>query len=96
MKDFTTFFNDLSRKVFKDCPTGDELADSLNKITFNIKVETLKNKMREYKNIIDNFIVDIPEFCKPESERFETFIDNRIKEIVNNNQLDYFYNQIKA
>lgn len=85
------FFSELSRKVFKDYPTGDELADSLNREIFNIKTRTIKNKMYEYKNMIDSVVVDIPEFCKPKAEQFETFVDNQIKKMVEEHTLDYFY-----
>lgn len=88
------FFSDLSRKVFKDYPTGDELADSLNQIIFNIKVQAIKNKMNEYKEIIDSTIIDIPDFCKPKDEQFNTFVNNQIKQMIRYNTLDYFYKHL--
>lgn len=48
-------------------------------------------KIKQMKSDLE--VVDIPEFCKPKEERFETIEENRIREIVNANKLEYYYQE---
>lgn len=74
--------------------TGESLANSLNAIILYKKISAIKGKMREYKKDLDKLIVDIPEFCKPKDEQFENIINRQINEMIRNNTLDYFYQQV--
>lgn len=74
--------------------TGESLANSLNAIIFYKKITAIEEKMREYKKDLDKLVVDIPEFCKPKDEQFENIINRQINEMIRNNTLDYFYQQV--
>ena len=74
--------------------TGESLANSLNSIILFKKISTIEEKMREYKKDLDKLVVDIPEFCKPKEEQFENIINRQINEMIRNNTLDYFYQQV--
>lgn len=74
--------------------TGESLANSLNSIILFKKISAIEEKMREYKKDLDKLVVDIPEFCKPKDEQFENIIKRQINEIIRNNTLDYFYQQV--
>lgn len=74
--------------------TGESLADSLNAIILYKKISAIEKKMREYKKDLDKLVVDIPEFCKPKDEQFENIINRQINEMIRNNTLDYFYQQV--
>lgn len=74
--------------------TGESLANSLNAIILYKKISAIEGKMREYKKDLDKLIVDIPEFCKPKDEQFENIINRQINEMIRNNTLDYFYQQV--
>lgn len=74
--------------------TGESLANSLNAIILYKKITAIKEKMREYKKDLDKLVVDIPEFCKPKDEQFENIINRQINEMIRNNTLDYFYQQV--
>lgn len=74
--------------------TGESLANSLNAIILYKKISAIEEKMREYKKDLDKLIVDIPEFCKPKEEQFENIINRQINEMIRNNTLDYFYQQV--
>lgn len=73
--------------------TGDSLADSLNAIILYKKISVIEQMMTDYKKEIDKFVVDIPEFCKAKEDKFETFVNNRINEMIRSNTLDYHYKQ---
>ena len=73
--------------------TGESLADSLNSIILYKKITAIEEKMREYKKDLDKLVVDIPDFCKPKEEQFESIINKQINEMIRNNTLDYFYQQ---
>ena len=74
--------------------TGESLASSLNAIILYKKITAIEEKMREYKKDLDKLVVDIPEFCKPKDEQFENIINRQINEMIRNNTLDYFYQQV--
>ena len=74
--------------------TGESLADSLNSIILYKKISAIEEKMREYKKDLDKLVVDIPDFCKPKEEQFENIINKQINEMIRNNTLDYFYQQV--
>lgn len=74
--------------------TGESLANSLNAIILYKKITAIEEKMREYKKDLDKLVVDIPEFCKPKDEQFENIINRQINEMIRNNTLDYFYQQV--
>jgi hypothetical protein len=74
--------------------TGESLANSLNSIILYKKISAIEGKMREYKKDLDKLVVDIPEFCKPKDEQFENIINRQINEMIRNNTLDYFYQQV--
>ena len=74
--------------------TGESLANSLNAIILYKKITAIEEKMREYKKDLDKLVVDIPEFCKPKEEQFENIINRQINEMIRNNTLDYFYQQV--
>lgn len=74
--------------------TGESLANSLNAIILYKKISAIEEKMREYKKDLDKLVVDIPEFCKPKDEQFENIINRQINEMIRNNTLDYFYQQV--
>lgn len=74
--------------------TGESLANSLNAIILYKKISAIEEKMREYKKDLDKLVVDIPEFCKPKEEQFENIINRQINEMIRNNTLDYFYQQV--
>lgn len=74
--------------------TGENLANSLNAIILYKKITAIEEKMREYKKDLDKLVVDIPEFCKPKEEQFENIINRQINEMIRNNTLDYFYQQV--
>ena len=74
--------------------TGENLANSLNAIILYKKITAIEEKMREYKKDLDKLVVDIPEFCKPKDEQFENIINRQINEMIRNNTLDYFYQQV--
>lgn len=74
--------------------TGESLANSLNAIILYKKITAIEGKMREYKKDLDKLVVDIPEFCKPKDEQFENIINRQINEMIRNNTLDYFYQQV--
>ena len=71
--------------------TGDSLADSLNAIILYRKIESIENKMYQDKQTIDSIGVDIPEFCKPKDEQFQTFVRRQINQMIKDNTLEYFY-----
>lgn len=71
--------------------TGDYLADSLNCIILSHKIQVIKEKFMDFKRGIDLTSVDIPEFCKPKDEQFETIVNNFIQEIINTNTIEYYY-----
>ena len=73
---------------------GESLANSLNAIILYKKITAIEEKMREYKKDLDKLVVDIPEFCKPKEEQFENIINRQINEMIRNNTLDYFYQQV--
>lgn len=74
--------------------TGESLANSLNAIILYKKITAIEEKMREYKKDLDKLVVDIPEFCKPKDEQFENIINRQINEMIRNNTLDHFYQQV--
>lgn len=74
--------------------TGESLANNLNAIILYKKITAIEEKMREYKKDLDKLVVDIPEFCKPKEEQFENIINRQINEMIRNNTLDYFYQQV--
>lgn len=74
--------------------TGESLANSLNAIILYKKISAIEGKMREYKKDLDKLVVDIPEFYKPKNEQFENIINRQINEMIRNNTLDYFYQQV--
>lgn len=74
--------------------TGESLANSLNAIILYKKITAIEEKMREYKKDLNKLVVDIPEFCKPKEEQFENIINRQINEMIRNNTLDYFYQQV--
>ena len=82
--------NDISKNI-----TSDELLKELNETILQIKIDAIVKKMYEYKAVIDMTTVDIPEFCKPKEEQFNTLVKNRIIEMINNNTLDFFYTSTK-
>lgn len=71
--------------------TGESLANSLNAIILYKKISTIEEKMKSYKETIDKLTVDIPEFCKPEEDRFEAFVNRAINDMIRNNTLDEYY-----
>lgn len=71
--------------------TGESLANSLNAIILYKKISTIEEKMKSYKETIDRLTVDIPEFCKPKEDRFETFVNRKINERIRNNTLEECY-----
>lgn len=74
--------------------TGESLANNLNAIILYKKITAIEEKMREYKKDLDKLVVDIPEFCKPKDEQFKNIINRQINEMIRNNTLDYFYQQV--
>ena len=72
--------------------TGDYLAESLNTIILNKKIEIIKSKLNDYFDTIDITSVDIPDFCKPAQQRRDFLINNFIRDVINGNTLDYYYN----
>jgi hypothetical protein len=71
--------------------TGEYLASSLNAIILYRKIVSIENKMKEYQETIEKTIVDIPEFCKMKEDKFETFINHQINQMIKDNTFDYFY-----
>lgn len=71
--------------------TGDDFANSLNSIILYKKISAIENKMYQLKKDSDSMTVDIPEFCKPVEERFETIVNRQINQMIQDNTLDYFY-----
>lgn len=71
--------------------TGENLASSLNAIILYRKIVSIENKMKEYQETIEKTIIDIPEFCKMKEDKFETFINHQINQMIKDNTLDYFY-----
>ena len=71
--------------------TGENLANSLNAIILYRKIVSIESKMKEYQETIEKTIVDIPEFCKMKEDKFETFINHQINQMIKDNTLDYFY-----
>jgi hypothetical protein len=71
--------------------TGESLANSLNAIILYKKISTIEEKMKSYKERIDRLTVDIPEFCKPKEDRFETFVNRAINDMIRNNTLEECY-----
>lgn len=73
--------------------SGEEFANSLNAIILYKKISAIEDRMIAYKQEIDRVTVDIPEFCKPVEDRFETFVNNQINEMIRTHTLDYHYKQ---
>lgn len=71
--------------------TGESLANSLNAIILYKKISSIENKMKEYQETIEKTTVDIPEFCKMKEDKFQTFINHQINQMIRDNTLDYFY-----
>lgn len=69
--------------------TGESLANSLNSIILFKKISTIENKLRQFQQDLNE--VDIPDFCKPKAEQFETMLNHKINEMIRNNTLDYYY-----
>ena len=86
---FNTFL--LEDKRMEQEITGESLANSLNAIILYKKISTIEEKIKSYKETIDRLTVDIPEFCKPKEDRFETFVNRKINEMIRNNTLEECY-----
>lgn len=79
----------MKRKI-----TGGMLADSLNKIITQKKLDTLTDKLLDYYLFISENSVDIPEFCKMKDDRIASKINRDINFALKTNSLDFFYNRL--
>ena len=60
--------------------TGESLANSLNSIILFKKISTIENKLRQFQKDLNE--IDIPDFCKPKEEQFETMLNHKINEMI--------------
>jgi len=95
MKDFSNLFNDLSRMCFKDCPTGDELADSLQTLIMQEKLNVVADALTDYYETVEANTVTLPEFCKLPEDKIEAKVKRDINVLLKTEGLDSAYNFAK-
>lgn len=65
------------------------MLEKIKRVFYAERIKLIEAKMRQYHKDLN--VVDIPEFCKPKDERFETFVNERIALMIKHNKVDYFY-----
>ena len=74
-----------------DIITGDMLADELQTLILQRKINTIADKISEYFKTLEQTTVDIPDFMKPKELQQAVFIEKSIYRMLETGTIDYFY-----